>query len=1065
MDKVSKQNLRSVLTVVLAFLLAVCLILTVACSGGPAADDSSSDSSSSSSSSTSRVDYQAIANGDFEYRHDSATSFPVASSIGWTRTNDSITTTAVTSLFSSGIINTDETASGDDDEGYDYTKFAKDNELPIVSGSGDSAVYYNPHTPEYYGFVSEDELYEYDDKQEITNTDKLPTSGDYVLMIHNSSTDGIGTAQKFTSSSTITVESYGKISVWVLTKDLSSVMEGGEYGAYISIINTLDGTMEPLVIKNINTEGKWQKFEFYLEASNISTSTFKVVLGLGFGSKEIQKEYVEGFAFFDNVYYEEISASDYAEKAANANTAKFSAYVDGAKQIDTYRYNSVSDDFTDFSINVPDYTKGSDLKLSYGDITATDTVVNGTGEYNVYTIAFSHKLNTIPYSIATSEKTFEVNEDYFLNTSTEAYAMDVNNGFSTFNSIVSPSIDGITNPVSDSAETLYMIHNNGASSKVTLKDNNFVVYDGTCLYITFFVKVKAGNNQDSVSINVIDLGSNKTSAEKTSTLLYSVNTNNYKNESTNDWARVNLFITNFRGDKFERKFAIELNFGPTVVVQRQILLTEGHALFTGFETSILTEEEYTAAKRSGSFDASVDLGAEIINPSDNSVSKDTYNLNYSSSSASRIQSVVAPSVFNYSGAVGGSRLVGGEIEDSSDPNVVAGIINTKYLDGYTQLDATAKDYLSHLTPDEDNQYVQPIIIYNKDDASYGYVSSSKLLTTSSTGIVSVKLRVFGDATAYVYLSDADPLSYFDVIGIEGKAVNRDSHKPVYSENPEDAEVYEKFVIAITADDCNDDWVTVNFVITTGINPISYRIEVFNGTRDGATKSKGLVAIDSITTSSSINLEDYKAKLQYDYGTSDNDVHKSYAGVVKTVTYTDEDGFSAIKYTSDAKSVEVYTYYANAKTVLATYENIDVSLDVDETTPPDRAPDEEQKEVDEDFEANFSLPLQITSIIVTIVLIIVLLIVIFRALIRRLKKEDQTEVYYNRSSRDKAQDLINYNKAKREEAAKEREEKPYDYDNIENNVEDSEESDEIVDEQNITEVENGEIDGGSEEKPE
>ena len=1066
MDKVSKQNLRSVLTVVLAFMLAICMILAVACSGDPS-DNDSSGSSSSSSSSASRVDYQTIANGDFEYRHDDATSYPVSSSIGWTRVNDSITTTALSSTFSSGIINTKESNGGDED--FDYKDFAKENEFPIVSGSGDDAVYFNPHTPEYYGLIPEDELYEYDDDQEITNKDKLPTSGDYVLMIYNSTSGGIGTAQKFTSSSTIAVESYGKITAWVLTKDLSSAVEGDDYGAYIAIINTLGGGMEPLIVKNIDTDGNWQKFEFYLESSDITDSTFRVALGLGFGSKEVQKEYVQGFAFFDNIYYEDITAEEYAQNAALANTAKFSAYVDDAKQIETYRYNVISGNFEDVHIDAADYAKGDDLKVSYNDLSATATVVVGAEQYDVYTFAFSHKLSSQEYSIAASEKTYETVEENFVNTTTEPYAMDATYGYAAFNAIASAAIDGVVNPVADNAETLYSIHNNGASSKITLKDDRFVVYDGTTLYITFFMKVKTGANQNGVTINLIDLGSNKTAAEKTTLLLSSADTNTFKDENTGDWAKVELFINNFKGDKFDRNFALEFNFGPTTVIQRQVFLTEGYALFTGFNATFISQDDFASLNKTGSYVGSAELGAEIINPEESDTTKDSYSFNYSASSASRIQSEVASSVSGYSGTVGGGKLVGGTITDNQDANVVAGIINTKYLSDYDQLDATAKGYAAMLTPDEDNDYVQPIIIYNKAEAAYGYVSNSKLLTTSSTTLVSVKLRVFGSATAYIYLSDSDPLSFFDVIGIEGKAVNRDSHKPVYSEDPEDAEVYEKFELAITAADCNNDWLTVNFVITTGEHPINYRVEVFNGSRDGANKSEGLVAIDSITTDTSVVLADYKAKLLYDYDTSDRDVHKSYAGVVKTVTYTDEDGFSAIKYTSDASSVEVYTYYDNAKTVLATYENIDVTLEVDETTPPDRTPDNSQQDVDEEYEANFSLPLQITSIIVSVVLILVLIVLLIRALIRRFKKTDNTEVFYNRSSRDKAQDLINYNKAKREAAAKEREEKPYDYDNPENNVDDGSEEAEGAtdDEADVEEGETPDTDDGAvdEEKPE
>ena len=1061
MDKVTKHNFKSVLTVILAFVLSIGMILTVACSTDPSASDSSSSSSSSSSSaSDSMVDYQTISNGDFEYRHDSATSFPVSSSIGWSRSNDTITTTAPTSTKSSGIINTYEPAGNEaTDEDFNYQEFAKDNGFPVVSGEGDDAVYYNPRTPEYYGLVKADELYDYSqfEQDEITNEDKLPTSGDYVLMIHNASSSGVGTAQKFTSATTISVEKYGKISVWVLTKDLSSKMENGEYGAYISILNTLNSNFEPVIVKNIDTDGKWQKFEFYLESSDLAVSTFRVVLGLGFGSKEVQSEYVEGFAFFDNVHYEEITSADFAAKKALADAKNFAAYVAGADTIDSYAYNQAGDDFNEIAINVDGRASADDLKVSYSQMNATSTITEGENSAAVYTVTFSHALTIAEQDLSASEKVFETNDDIFLNTTSEPYAMDVSSGFAAFNAIASDKIDGVENPVAEDAKTLYLIHNNGASSKVTIKDDDFVVYDGTGLYVTFLTKVKTGTSQSGVTISAIDLGSKKTACEETSALLAAVSTNFYTDEETSDWARVNLFFSNFSGDKFERKFAIKIEFGATTVVQKHSLLTEGYALFTGFEYAIMSQDEFDNLSRSGPYDATLSLGAEIVNPADDGDKTDTYSINYSASSEAKIRNKVVTSIINMTGTVGNGKLVGGSETDNTNENVVAGIINTKYLDNYDQLDATAKANLALLTPNENNQYVQAIIINNKEAASYGYVDTGYTFSSNSTNIVSVKLRVFGDAVAHVYLTDSDPLSSFEILGIEGKAVNRDGNEPVYSETKETAEVYEKYDTVVTAADCDGDWVTVNYVVTAGENSIPYRIEVFNGSREGAT-SQGLIAIESINVTSSINLEEYKYKLIYDFGESDNDVHKTYKGVVKTVYYTDDEGNDAVKYTSDAKEVEVYTYYANALTTFATYQNIDVTTEIDERTIEEE--DETSSSVDEEREANYSLALQITSIILSVVLIAVLLVVVFRQLFKKIKKNDAAEVYYNRSSRDKAQDQINYNKAKREAAAKKREEKAYDYDNPENNVEDESSEEETVEEPVEESVEN---DG--EDKPE
>ena len=316
---------------------------------------------------------------------------------------------------------------------------------------------------------------------------------------------------------------------------------------------------------------------------------------------------------------------------------------------------------------------------------------------------------------------------------------------------------------------------------------------------------------------------------------------------------------------------------------------------------------------------------------------------------------------------------------------------------------------------------------------------------------------------------------FAVLDIEGKAVNRDGNKPVYSTTKETAEVYQKLYQTVTAADCNDDWITVKFLVKAGENDIPYRVEIFNGSRDGQEQNAGLIAIDSVEYESGVDIDSFKSETVAEYGASENDKTYSYKGVVKTVTYTDSDGFSAVKYTNDPSAVDVYTYLANAKTLVVTYENIDVSTDIDETTPVNTDDSSSETEEEQEKAENYSLPLQITSIIISVALIIALLILVFRALFKKMKTNgDEIKTLYNRNSREIAQDNINANKAKREAAAIKKanegaqqtpvnvvteeaepetegsdeepieesteeiteepsEEKPYDYDNPENNV--------------------------------
>ena len=103
-----------------------------------------------------------------------------------------------------------------------------------------------------------------------------------VLMLHNSYSDGKGTAQKYTSSSTITLEAgtAAVFSVWVKTEDMtfngtSATDKGsavvGNRGAWIGVTHTVGGTtLDQMQVKNIDTEAINPDGENYGWCSTIS---------------------------------------------------------------------------------------------------------------------------------------------------------------------------------------------------------------------------------------------------------------------------------------------------------------------------------------------------------------------------------------------------------------------------------------------------------------------------------------------------------------------------------------------------------------------------------------------------------------------------------------------------------------------------------------------------------------------------------------------------------------------------------------------------------------------------
>jgi hypothetical protein len=298
-------------------------------------DSSSSSSSSSSVAETYPTDAQTLVNGDFEFSTftKEAKDFPVGSSMNWVRSSDSITSSAVSSSFSSGIIDTADEK---------YKAIQADKGLPET----------NPGTP--FSVMSDDEKNGFADLDNYdANEDGKPAMGSKILMIHNEvkGAEVKGTAQKFTSSTSLRVgkNEFAKLTIWVKTVDLASSFyaeDSGEFGAYIAVQNTIGSVSKsPVIIKNINTNGAWVKYSIYLNPSDFATSNFKVVLGLGFGSKEIKRDYVQGYAFFDNAGFELINRED----MPTASVKAFSLYTENKNPSDDDKSSYVDNDASELT--------------------------------------------------------------------------------------------------------------------------------------------------------------------------------------------------------------------------------------------------------------------------------------------------------------------------------------------------------------------------------------------------------------------------------------------------------------------------------------------------------------------------------------------------------------------------------------------------------------------------------------------------------------------------------------------------------------------------------------------
>lgn len=142
----------------------------------------------------------------------------------------------------------------------------------------------------------------------LSETDKIIT-GSNVLMINNKVSSAY--SYKTNSSRTFSAGKYYEISVWVNTY----LIENG--GATVML--HVDTDVFPF--KNIKTNegdslGEWTQYSFYVQNSK-SSSIYSVYLTLALGrylSNSKTEEYVQGYAFFDNMIIREITSEVYTEK-------------------------------------------------------------------------------------------------------------------------------------------------------------------------------------------------------------------------------------------------------------------------------------------------------------------------------------------------------------------------------------------------------------------------------------------------------------------------------------------------------------------------------------------------------------------------------------------------------------------------------------------------------------------------------------------------------------------------------------------------------------------------------
>ena len=584
----SKFNFRKFLVALLSMLMAVMLAFSVACSDPDDTDDS--DDGDTTTESTQVIDYQSIKNGDFEFGSKENTTYPLSSSINWSKNMGSDVTSAPSSKGSSGIIDTAE------------DKFSK-----LTSKNKPTE---NPGTPSSKGLIGDNDYEKYDADDEDLRVNPQ-VSGTKILMINNNSNgNGVGTAQSYKASSSISVavDEFAILSFWLKTAELKSVYTSNP-GAYIKIACSAgSNSYDDISIKGVDTKGEWAKFSFAFAGSSITATTVNLTVGLGEGNGTDQNGFVEGFVFVDNVFTKKITETEYEQ--ASSKEIKFADFsTDSIALPSEYKKNN-----TESTVLTDKYSVVSaKLNFTYGF--ENPQALSGTPTYNV--IAF----NNTTYDTATGN---QIGNDL-------AKAKEV------LPSLFSAS-DEFTSAV-------YMNFNNYSSAY--FETNSVSIGAGEYKYLTFFAKVNAYNsNSDKLKIEVKDL---KGDDSQDSSLFASFETSALENERYNNWIKYQAFINNPTDKATE--FKLKFTFGADVEsISDAYALQKGYAVVADLTLADTNEETYNLAT-AGDRLVKKQIYGEYLSYSDvvsSEVGNDVYGITVDKSQTFSIREKPATNIANYS---------------------------------------------------------------------------------------------------------------------------------------------------------------------------------------------------------------------------------------------------------------------------------------------------------------------------------------------------------------------------------------------------------------------------------
>lgn len=657
--KRSFKNRKALLALCLSGLMLTSTAALASCKGSSTTDSSSSSSSSSTSSTVK--DTGLITNSKFETDLLKSTKPMATTATGWSRT---VIGNAVSSKAASGVIDTSEegwkTLTGsyfedpekakkltEEEAKKDWDKLTAPDKLNYYEAWKDANDDNDKTIEKDLSFYESINIALRDIP--TVNPGVAPGSEEKdtkVLMIHNenpeaSSTSAtykkLGTAQKFTSSSTVTVPAgaSAQFSVWVKTANLESSGTDGQpqeavgKGAFISVTHSVGGTSLPAYeVTNIQAN-EWTKYSFNIKGSSYTETTFSLVLGLGqdLGGR---LGYVNGYAFFDQIECEIVENKVFDDATEDLKklitdseeTEDYAAFKKYIASFETEKKDKTIDTYVDKGANLFEDTYVYALDFS-GGFQSLEWFKTGTTHITAAPTTDNDKKYTSAYIVVDGQN---------IPLGGEKVPAGLNGGFSTEGDFarlftvgsmkgVAAEVDGEGKYVHPYLRAVYEDHfqgNNFAKNKdiLLLLSSKGVAYTATTksaitfkefekvggpaveyLAISVFVKTSDMYGKTGANITLIDAN--------TKTAFSSIDTSDVTAVKIGDnedvyegWQQYLFFIEKGEDTRDDISFQISFGFGPTSITAKSNAneFLPGFAAFMAPEIRVMSEKEYESAK-------------------------------------------------------------------------------------------------------------------------------------------------------------------------------------------------------------------------------------------------------------------------------------------------------------------------------------------------------------------------------------------------------------------------------------------------------------------------------------